>query len=238
MTQKTYKPAVMAIAVMTLAVILAVYAIGVFSNGREGTELASLTVPSREQVEKLYAEGEFKKVVPLLNRRLRKKADDKRSKSLLASSYWQIGEHDKSYAQYEELLEKDPGNAETLYLLALLAKELDKPKTALAHMKSAADAKPDSIIFQVRLARLYQEQKEYESAWKIWETLLLEVPGDELDLPEVYFELATVHLGLDHAVEARGAVDAGLALAPKHARLLELQAQLGQGEKSEVPGSD
>ena len=229
MTKKTYKQAIVATVAITFALILAVYFVGIASNGRERAEPASLTIAlSRAKVEKLYAEGEFEKVVPLLKRRLKKEAGDKRSISLLASSYWQIGEYDKSYAQYGELLKEDPENAETLYLLSLLAKELDQPKIALAHMKSAADAKPDSVAFQVRLARLYQEQQEYKPAREVWEALLSEVPGDELDLPEVYFELATVHLGLDHAVEARGAIDAGLALAPEHARLLELQAQLGQ----------
>ncbi len=112
MTQKTYKQAIVATAAITFALILAVYAVGIASNGREGAEPASLTIaPSRAKVEKLYAAGEFEKVIPLLKRRLKKEAGDTRSRSLLASSYWQIGEYDKSYAQYGELLEEDPENA-------------------------------------------------------------------------------------------------------------------------------
>lgn len=228
MNQKIYKPAVVVLMVTVFAIILAVYVFEFAANRGESVEPASLSVPSREQVEKLYAQGEFKKVVPLLKRRLKDGADDQQSRSLLASSYWQLGEHDKSYTQYEKLLEEDPDNAETLYLLALLAKELNKPKVALEHMKSAAEAKPDLVVFQVRLARLYQEQQDYEPALEIWETLLLETPEDELDFPEAYVDLTQVHLGLDDEAGARRAVRAGLALAPEHVRLLELQSQLGQ----------
>lgn len=218
---------ILVFAVFAAAVVLAGYFGGFSGRGSISTisSVSELSI-ARDKAAALYGRGEYKAAVPALEGWLIKNENDARSRSLLASAYWQTGRKAKAYEQYKALLKRDPGNAETLYLLSLCAKDLKKPKEELAYMEKAAKAKPDSVQFQSYLAGLHRDRRHYATALKIWKRLLAATPPEQLDQAEIYAEIASIYKAAGSPEDAREAVDSGLALAPDNARLKELEGTL------------
>ncbi len=72
----------------------------------------------------------------------------------LGRAYYNSGQHDKSRATFEALLEVDPSAHYAHYALGQSLKQLGRPNEARTHLRLAVALSPGSAIYRAALARL------------------------------------------------------------------------------------
>lgn len=112
----------------------------------------------------------------------------------------------KAIAQFEKLLQKEPGNAAAHYSIANALMKSGKLTEALPHATKAYTTDQQNKFYALLLAELYVKQKRYTDAEEIYEKLLKKGPENA----EYGVELAAIYLfndKPDKALEAYNHVE-------------------------------
>ncbi len=72
----------------------------------------------------------------------------------LGRAYYNSGQHDRSRATFEQLLELDPSSHYAHFALGQSLKQLGRPREARTHLRLAVALSPSSKIYAGALARL------------------------------------------------------------------------------------
>lgn len=72
----------------------------------------------------------------------------------LGRAYYNSGQHERSQATFDALLELDPSSPYAHFALGQSLKQLGRPDQARTHLKLAVALSPDSAIYAGALARL------------------------------------------------------------------------------------
>ncbi len=79
---------------------------------------------------------------------------------------------------YERALQANPGDAITMGTLASLYGQIGNKEKKYEYLQMAIDAAPENHQFKKQLAKAYFNEKDYENAIPIYESLVMEFPDD------------------------------------------------------------
>ena len=117
---------------------------------------------------------------------------------------------DKAREQLEEVLKRDPKNADALTLKAALLAQDGKNADARAALETLLNRKPDQVSAVQMLATLYQKDGEPEKAVAVLKRGLTKVP----DSVELHLKLAQVLAAMEKSDDAAAEVKKVIAMKP------------------------
>lgn len=180
----------------------------------------------RQEIYSLYNTGKIKEVLPRLESFDEDNPDDVEMKTLLASSYWLIGKQKKALSVYEEILKIDSGNADTLYRLGILYRQLGKQELALENLQKAVNEKLDNALFKSELAKQYELLKKYDLAINQWKAALKLLPQKTDYQGSIWESIGGDYQNLGKLQDAKKAYETGLKFAPNSSSLKEKMSKL------------
>lgn len=119
----------------------------------------------------------------------------------LVSNYVRAGDFEKAVSLLNELLARNPANAEALVMLGSVRMVQNRPDEALRSFKSATEAQPNNIAAWRALADFHARQKNFQDAERAVRAGLEVQPGN-----------TSLKLQLAGLLEATGGDDAAIGL--------------------------
>lgn len=150
----------------------------------------------------------------------------------LAAMAYQEGRKVDAYKQADEILAKDPKDAETLVMKGRMQLADGKPDEGLASFKAAVAAQPTSAGAQFALGSAYAAKREIDPAIAAFtEVLRLNPRASAAQL-----QLANLYLAKGQIKQSGAMADDALRSAPGNpmARLLQARTELAQGRFAEA----
>lgn len=189
--------------------------------------IQSRELTSREAIVKEYNKSNYKIVIPNAENYLKSNEKDLKMREILASSYLLTGNEKKSLAEYQQILESKPGDAETLYKIGVLLQRMGKQSEALSYLSRAVRAAPNVILFHAELARASANSNYYPNAIEEWKSVLNLLPPADKARATVLAEIANLYILQNDIVQAKGIIATGLSLDPDNETLRALDAKTG-----------
>lgn len=194
------QPLIIAISVAVI-LILMVFVANIAAHNKELRAKEKAQAEMAKSARKLYAEGNYEKMIKDLNVYLKKNPEDYEAHTLLSSAYIVTGKIPEAYEETKKLYEHK-ANPDIAYQLGILADKMGKDDEAISYLKACVKAKPDSLPFHTALGDLYFKYKKYNEAIREWDTLLKLLPKDSPSRPEVYNKLVNAYNALGNTTRA------------------------------------
>lgn len=172
------------------------------------------TLKERQEIFALYNSGQVKEVLPRLQAFDEDNPNDVAVKTLLASSNWLLGKPNEAEKIYKEILDIDPNEADTLYRLGILYRQLGKQDDSMDYLNKAVKTKPDVSLFRAELAKGFEASAKYNQALEQWKTVLKLIPQKTDYRASVWESIGDDYNKLGLAGEAKNAYKNGLKYLP------------------------
>ncbi|MCL6472678.1 MAG: tetratricopeptide repeat protein [Firmicutes bacterium] len=194
------QPLIIAIFIVVI-LLLTVFIVGITAHNKEISAKKKAQAEMAKNARKLYAEGNYEKMIKDLNVYLKKNPEDYEAHALLSSAYIVTGKVPEAYEETKKLYEHKT-NPDIAYQLGILADKMGKKDEAIGYLRACVKAKPNSLPFHTALGDLYFKYKKYNEAIHEWDTLLKILPKDSPLKPEVYNKLANAYNALGNPARA------------------------------------
>lgn len=176
------------------------------------------------EAQTFYNQKQYEKAIPVLEQYVtRGRKQVPLARDLLISSYWQTGKHDKAFEQQKIYLSTRPNDADGLFQLALLARELKRDQEAIGYLQQAVKLRPTQVQFRLLLADILAGSGRYLAAISQWQQALGLMPAQDAARPGVHLKIGHAYRLEQNPVAARDALQAGLEIDPANR---EIQAEL------------
>jgi len=183
-------------------------------------------------VEVMGRQGDYQRMIPLLQKGIKANPLDMQLKKYLAAAYLKTGEEDLALRQLEEILKKNPQDVHTLFQdLFQRLKDRGAYDAMIGITKKAVEADPKEPIFREYLIVAYLSTGKEAEAISQMEALLKLKPND-LNL---WLQLARLKEKTNDMAGAAKAYQRALEIAPDNAEASEAYLKLrlkrvGQGD--------
>lgn len=174
-----------------------------------------------------YNNGEYKAVIPDLQKLVEGQEGNLKARDMLATSYLLTGDNKRALKEFEAMLKLKPNDAETLYKIGILLQRTGRTSEAITYLNRATKAAPNVVLFHSELARANFKAKYYADAIEEWKTVLNLLPPGDKARANVLAELAGVYVAQNDLIQARGVIATGLALDPENEALKSIEAKIG-----------
>jgi len=231
---------------ISLAVVFIILAIGftikVWPKGapvenKDSNNASQAVKVDKKEIIEAYGKGDFKAVIPSLEKYLSRNPDDQEMREILASSYLLTGDKKHAFKEYEAILEAKPNDPETLYKIGIVLQHMDRTNEAITYLVRATQAAPNVILFRSELARANTKAKYYAEAIEEWKIVLNLLPAADKARASIFAEIANVYILQNEFLQAKEAIANGLALDPTNEALKTLEAKIGgQIQPAPPPG--
>ncbi len=131
-----------------------------------------------------------------------------------ARAHQSAGRLDEARVLYRRVLDHEPDNADVLYALAVLARQLERPAIALRRLREAVAHRPDFLDARILLGNTLAALGELRDAAVHYEAAL----GIDAEHAGVHLNLGNVLQALGRTEEARSHFERALALEPDMAQ--------------------
>lgn len=213
-----------AVLVIVLAVILWPKASG-GNNTQKQAATVDITKPN--DIVDAYNKGNYKGVIPGLERYMGTNKDDLKMRELLASSYFLTGDNKKALNEYREILKAKNEDPETLYKIGIVLEQTGRDKEGIEYLSRAVHASPNTLLFHTELARASVKGKYYANAIEEWKNVLKLLPASDKARANVLAEIANIYIVQNDYTQAKGIIATGLAIDPDNQTLKALEAKTG-----------
>ena len=129
-----------------------------------------------------------------------------------------IGDYEKAVADLKAILEKNPKNANALYLLGMAYLKQKKWPDAVAPFLQVAESSPGFAAVHYQLGVCYQQQKEPEKALESYQRAMTLDPAN----PDTPYNSGLIMFGLNRIDEALAFFERTLSLKPDDPASLEM----------------
>lgn len=185
-----------------------------------------------------YNKGEYKAVIPDLQKLVESQEGNLEARDMLATSYLLTGDNKRALEEFEAILKLKPNDVEMLYKIGVLLQHTGRTNEAITYLNRATKAAPDVALFHSELARANTKAKYYADAIEEWKAVLNLLPPGDKARANVLAELADVYIAQNDLIQARGIIATGLALDPENEALKSIEAKIGgQIQGASQPGS-
>lgn len=150
--------------------------------------------------------------------------EDIQSRASLAYGLQSQQDFDGAREQYNEVLKVDPNNHAALYNLGEIARINENPKEAEKYYKQLLSKAPSHVLGNLRLSQLYVEQKKYDDAIKIVDSML--VYNSAKDKIEFYLVKGQAYEKKGDKTKAKEAYQKVLSFIPDNPEAKEAVARL------------
>ncbi len=227
-SNKRSRDLVIPVGVVMFVVVATALAVILFSNSSKKAKPKSTAKPSQKlEGIKLYNQGKVKEALPKLEAYVSGHPKDIEARDKLASSYWLTGKSKKALAEYLKILKLKPGDADTMYRLGILYRQLNDTKKVGFYLKKAVKEKPEVAIYRSELAKWYSSQRKYDKAIEQWNKVLELGPDNNVYKANVYAELGDTYLLNNDVDQAREAFKKGLSLDSENQHLKTQLQKIG-----------
>lgn len=181
------------------------------TDGREESAVA-IDVPAEETSDEYTVlEKELRAVIE-------DNPEDLDARRSLAVVLARAGKYDEAIRQYQEIINVDATDDESLYGLAILERQTGLTEDALMHLQAAVDISGEATYLD-DLARTCMQVGRYEDAIAAWKRVL---EGENLEpqrRAETLGALASAYQDAKMYEEAKAALQEAVALMPEDANL-------------------
>jgi tetratricopeptide (TPR) repeat protein len=204
------------------AVVLAVgaglwFALGA---GDGSTSEEDIEVPAEASTEQYAAlEAELTAVVE-------RNPNDLDARRSLAAVLTKQGKYDEAIRQYEEIINADATDDESLYALAILERQTGLTDDALKHLQAAVDIAGEAKYLD-DLARTSMQVGRYEDAIAAWRRMLEDETLEPARRADILGALSSAYQDAKMYDEARAALQEAVALMPEDENLKARLEALG-----------
>jgi tetratricopeptide (TPR) repeat protein len=179
------------------------------------------------QITNLYDEGKFEPAAKALIKYVASNPSDSNMREMLASSYLMTGKNSEAISEYETLLKAKPNDADILYKIGIIKQKMDQQQDAIAYLKRASEASPNTMLFKIELARASTKAKQYDDAIKEWNSAMDLIPQNDKARVDIIAELANIYLIQTNFTQAQAILEAGLQIDPENTELKALVIKSG-----------
>lgn len=190
---------------------------------------------SKKEITEAYSKGDFKTVVPKLEKYISDNPNDQEMREILAASYLLIGDNKRSLEEHQIILKAKPNDPETLYRIGVVLQHMDRTNEAITYLSRAAQAAPNIILFHSELARANSKAKYYAEAVEEWKIVLNLLPPADKARASAIAEIANNYILQNELTLAKEAIENGLAIDPTNEALKELESKVGEQTEQAGP---
>lgn len=222
-----------------LLVLLAVFAAALvivpmvilWPKGHRGNtpqkQAATVEITNPSQITDAYNKGNYKEVIPGLEKYIRANKNDLKMRELLASSYFLTGDSQKALNEYQDILKAKNEDPDTLYKIGVVLEHMGREKESIEYLSRAVHASPNTLLFRIELARASAKGKYYANAVDEWKSVLNLLPADDKARADVLAEIANIYITQNNYTQAKEIIATGLAINPNNQTLRDLEAKIG-----------
>ncbi len=190
-------------------------------------QVATVEITNPSQITDAYNKGNYKGVIPGLEKYVRANKNDLKMRELLASSYFLTGDSQKALNEYQDILKAKNEDPDTLYKIGVVLEHMGREKESIEYLSRAVHASPNTLLFRIELARASAKGKYYANAVDEWKSVLNLLPADDKARADVLAEIANIYITQNNYTQAKGIIATGLAVNPNNQTLQDLEAKIG-----------